>query len=285
MKVLLANKFFFQKGGAECIFFDTAKLLESKGHEVEVFSMKHPSNLPSKNIEYFISNINYDHDRIGHKIRNSVKLLYSFDAKKKIEKLLKDTKPDIAHLHNIYHQISPSILHSLKKHNLPVIMTLHDYKLVCASYLMISNGMICEACHNGKYYNCFLKHCVKDSSLKSLLNTVEMYLHHKIFHIYNLVDVFISPSRFLMEKVNEMGFKGDIEYLPNFVSPESFDPGYKSICYIGRLSIEKGIETLIRSVKGLNIKLKVIGDGPMMDDLKALKENENVHNVEFLGYI
>jgi glycosyltransferase involved in cell wall biosynthesis len=117
-----------------------------------------------------------------------------------------------------------------------------------------------------------LKACMKNSILKSLLVTIEMYLHHKLLYIYDLVDVFISPSRFLKAKIEEMGFKGRVEYLPNFVNLEEYMPRYESsenaIVYFGRISKEKGIATLIEAVKGLDVNLKIIGEGPLRESLE-----------------
>jgi len=288
MKILMANKYFYLKGGAECVFLDSAKLLSNKGHKTLFFSMHHLKNLYSAYEKYFVLNVDYEKSGIKNKIDSSIKLLYSLEAKRKAEELIKEEKPDIAHLQNIYHQISPSIIHALKKFHIPIVMTLHDYKMACASYQMLANGRICEACKDRKYYNCFLKKCVKDSKTKSLLNTIEMYLHHKIFHIYDLVDVFISPSMFLKNKVEEMGFKGKIIYLPNFVNLEDYRPQYdwqeNSIVYFGRLSKEKGLFTLIEAMKGLNTKLKIIGEGPIKEGLELRVRSLELKNIEFLGY-
>jgi glycosyltransferase involved in cell wall biosynthesis len=243
MKILLVNKFFFLKGGAEVSFFNTAELLEKMGHEVIFFSMKHPRNLPSEYEKYFISNIDYESNGFKSRLNAALRLLYSFEAKKKIEKLIKEQKPDIAHLHNIHHQISPSILTSLKKFKIPTVFTLHDYKMVCPSYLMMHDGKPCMACAGGKYYRCFLKKCNKGSRIKSLLSAIEMYLHHKILHIYESADIFSSPSMFLKHKLEEMGFIGNIVYLPCFIKSGENTPVYngdeKSIIYFGRLSVKK----------------------------------------------
>lgn len=288
MRILLANKYFFPKGGAETVFLDWAEMLRRHGHKTVEFSMFHKRNLPSEYEKYFITNVDYERKDLAHQMAIAIKLLYSFEAKIKIGQIISDTKPDLAHLNNIYHQISPSILHSIKKHGLPVVMSLHDCKLVCASYLMLSKGRICEACKGGRYYQCFLKKCVKDSRMKSLLSTMEMYLHHKILHIYDLVDVFISPSKFLKDKLEEMGFKGKIVHLPNFVNVDQFVPSYhsvdKTISYVGRLSREKGLFTLLKAVKGLDLTLKIIGDGPLKEQLLAVTQEEGIKNVAFLGY-
>jgi glycosyltransferase involved in cell wall biosynthesis len=135
-------------------------------------------------------------------------------------------------------------------------MILRDYKVLCASYLLKTEDKICEACKNEKYYKCFFEKCVKNSRMKSFLNMVEMYLHHKILHIYNLVNVFISPSRFLKSKLEEMGFKGKIVFLPNFADIDTFVPRFdwdeNSIVYYGRLIAEKGLFTLIDAVKDID---------------------------------
>jgi glycosyltransferase involved in cell wall biosynthesis len=167
-------------------------------------------------------------------------------------------------------------------------MTMRDYKLVCPTYNMLLNGRPCEKCKNRKYYECFLNKCTKNSYLKSFLNMSEMYFHHSFLNIYQLIDIFISPSFFLKSKCEEMGFKAKIKFLPNFVNLNEYAPSYvhdeKMIIYFGRISPEKGISTLIRAMKGLSIKLKIIGDGPWVDSLRVSIKNLNLENVNFLGY-
>lgn len=290
LNVLLINKFFYKKGGAETSFFSCVKLLEKKGHGVIPFSMTHPDNLPSEHAKYFVENIDYFAPKpLLYKAKISGKMLYSLEAGRKLRDLLKNTgkKIDIAHLHNIYHQISPSILNVLKKFNIPVIMTLHDYKLICGNYTLLNNGKICESCKGGKYYRILQKRC-KGSLINNVLITLEMYLHHKIFHLYDKVDLFISPSRFLINKFREMGFKGRMVYLPNFIDTSSYLPNYdhegKNIVCFGRISREKGIHTLIEAVKDMNVQVKIIGDGPEKIKLEEKVKKENINNVEFLGY-
>jgi len=289
MRIILVNKFLYPKGGDAISTLATGKLLSEKGHEVFFWGMKHPMNPQYTDAEYFVDNIDYEGNLSRkQKISNALKILYSFEAKKKIEKVIKRIKPDVVHLNNFAHQISPSILDVLKKYGIPPIMTMRDYKIVCPSYSMLQDGKPCERCKNGKYYWCFLSKCTKNSYSKSMINVVEMYLHHRIMNIYDSIDVFISPSKFLKEKLKEMGFKHKIEYLPNFIYPEEFIPQYenkeKSICYFGRLSYEKGIATLIKAMKGLDIKLKIIGDGPLKDSLKLKVKSDGMENVNFLGY-
>lgn len=289
MKIISVNKYFYPKGGAESSFFSRNNALQEHGHKIIEFSMRHPKNVPSKYANYFVSEVNYSSKRLSDKLKNAINVLYSFEAGRKIEDLIIRERPDIANLHNIYHQLSPSIIHVLKKYKIPVILTLHDYKIVCASYAMFVKGRICEDCKNGKYYACIMNACAGNSRSRSLINTIEMYLHHKILNSYNLVDAFISPSKFLIEKVKEMGFKHKIYYLPNCIKASEivpkFDWSESSIVYLGRLSKEKGIGTLVKAMRNFPaVTLKIIGEGPIEKNLKSQVVSLKLNNIKFLGY-
>jgi glycosyltransferase involved in cell wall biosynthesis len=155
---------------------------------------------------------------------------------------------------------------------------------------MLAGGNPCEACINNSYYHCFLKGCIGGSRAKSLLNTLEMYLHHNILHLYDIVDHFISPSKFLKEEVEKMGFKPRaITILPNMLESADYAPVYTgqggSIVYCGRLSKEKGLFLLLDAVKELkNVNLKIIGDGPLKPILEEKIRDEKIENTQLLGY-
>lgn len=290
MKILLVNKFLYPKGGDAIVTLNTGKLLAENGHDVQYWGMAHQTNGDFRFKDFFVRQVDFEKKAlIKEQLTRSSNLLYSFEAKNKIEKVLKIWKPDIVHLHNYAHQISPSILHVFKKYNIPVVMTMHDYKLVCPVYSLLSNGKVCEECKEGKYYRCIVNKCTKSSYSKSILNSIEMYLHHKILHIYNLIDIFISPSQFLKEKVEEMGFKRKIIHLPNFINIKEYMPKYdweeNSIVYFGRLSKEKGLFTLIEAMKELSdITLKIIGEGTIRESLELEVRSSELKNVKFLGY-
>lgn len=289
MRALLINKYLYPKGGDAISTLTTGALLKTKGWEVVFWGMDHPTNPDYPYKDYFVSHKDFNAPaNLADKIRLSFNILYSFEAKRKIEALLDQIHPDIVHVNNFAHQISPSILDAFKRRRIPVVMTMRDYKMVCASYSMLSKGRICERCKYGKYYHCLTEKCAKDSATKSLVNTVEMYLHHRLLHIYDTIHTFISPSRFLMDKVREMGFPGRVTCLPNFVNVDSITPSYghqeESIVFVGRLSHEKGVGTLIDAVKGLNVSLKLVGDGTLMEPLSQKVRSEGLRNVEFLGF-
>lgn len=289
MKILLINKFLYPKGGDAVSTLNTGRLLSATGHKIIFWGMGHPLNPKYPYSDYFVSYVDLNRPgNVKKQVKIALNILYSLEAKRKIEALIQKIKPDIAHLNNFAHQISPSILHVLSKYNIPMVMTMRDYKLTCPTYSMLLNGKPCEKCKNGKYFQCFINRCTEKSYSKSLLNTVEMYLHNRILHIYDLVDIFISPSRFLKDKIKNMGFKGKVVHLPNFVQLEEFNPRFdwqeNSIVYFGRLSKEKGLFTLLEAMKGLDVKLKIIGEGPIKESLKFKVRSEKLNNIVFLDY-
>ncbi|MCP4748553.1 MAG: glycosyltransferase family 4 protein [Desulfobacteraceae bacterium] len=289
MKILLANKYFYIKGGAETYLFSIADMLKRKGHKINYFSMHHKNNFDSPDNKYFVRQWNNHDLSFSNILAASSQLLYSFEAKNKIRRLLADYQPDIVHLNNIYHQLSPSIIHAVKNYGVPMVMTIHDLKLVCAVYALYTRGRICEACKNGRYFNCAINTCVKGSILKSCLGTLEMYLHHSFLKIYNHIDIFIAPSLFIKNKILELGFKGEIVYLPNFVNLEQFIPDYqwkqRSVIYFGRLVGNKGVLSLINAVKTIDgIELKIIGQGPLKKYIQEKIRTENISNVRLLGF-
>ncbi|MCF6247409.1 MAG: glycosyltransferase family 4 protein [Desulfobacula sp.] len=289
MKILLINKFLYPKGGDAVSTLDTGKILENHGHEVIFWGMEHPNNPDYLYQDCFVSQVDYDASGgISAKAKAAMNIIYSFEAKKNMSALLKKFQPDIVHLNNFAHQIGPSILDEIKKYNIPVVMTMHDYKMVCPAYAMLLNEKPCEKCANGYFIMCAVNRCTKGSFVKSLVNVAEMYLHHRILKIYDKIDIYISPSRFLKNKVKEMGLKGDVIHLFNCVDLKFFEADFdwqeNSIVYVGRLSHEKGIETLIDAIKGIDINLKIIGEGPLKENLEKKCKDENINNVRFMGY-
>ncbi len=154
MKILLVNKFFHLAGGPETLLFDSMEELKSLGHSVIPFSMHHPRNVKNEYERYFVSNVDYNNHSHLHwnTAKTALRIIFNQEARKKMDQLIKDTQPDIAHLHNIYHQLSPSILLPLKKYNIPVVMSLHDFKLVCPNYTFLRDGQVCEECEGKHLY-------------------------------------------------------------------------------------------------------------------------------------
>jgi len=135
MKILQINKFFFLKGGSERYFFDLSELLSQKGHGISILSTNHPNNFPYFEKDDFVEYNDFSKtEGIWKDSKKIIRIFWNREAAKKLEKLIKKEKPDIAHLHNIFSHLSPSIIYTLKKHNIPIVMTLHDYKMFCPNY-------------------------------------------------------------------------------------------------------------------------------------------------------
>lgn len=189
MKILLANKFYYRRGG-DCIYtLNLEQLLKEKGHEVAIFSMDYPDNLDSKWKAYFPKSMN--------KLMAFTRPFGSNEVKRKFNALLKDFKPDIVHLNNIHTHLSPIIAELAHKKGIKVIWTLHDYKLLCPRYDCLKGGAeICEICFNGNKIPCKTNKCMKGSKLASLIGYKEATTWSKD-RLEACTDLFICPSSFM----------------------------------------------------------------------------------------
>jgi len=290
MKILMINKFFYRKGGSEAYMFDLIDLLKKNGHQVMEFSMIDKDNQDSNYKNFFIKNIDFSkREGFFKDLLKAGHLLYSFEARKKLQALIDQEKPDIAHLHNFSFQLTPSILSVLKKNNIPVVWTMHDYKLICPNYRLFTKGAVCERCKKYKYYNCFRFKCIKNESAMSFLAMLEMYLHKLFLRSYKAVDLFISPSKFLADKVIDWGVDLEkVKHIYNFINLQDFsantDVG-EDLIYFGRLSEEKGLITLLEAIKELpEINLNIVGEGPQKQEIADYITKYNLLNVKLLGY-
>ena len=292
MKILLIDVYNFNKGGAETVCFNTGKLLEEHGHKVVYFTLKWSDNNPSPYSKYFPES---KESRRGplKQIMNMVNYFYHFEAAKKIEQLIQDEKPDLAHIHLMWGQITPSVFPVLKKYNIPILFTVHDYRIVCPAYTFRNgNGQICEECQGRYFYKCFMRTCCKGSKLMSAVMAAEQYFRNAFFNPAKFIDGFIYVSHFAKEIQEKympaVKTKSNI-VLYNFSTsitdtPKNM-PEDKYFLFFGRLSYEKGVKTLLAAFKDLpQCKLKIVGTGPKEDELKAYSVSNGMQNVEFLGY-
>lgn len=293
MKIILAHKFYRMTGGTEKYFNDLTTMLKKHGHTPIPFSLNHPDNPYTPYNKYFLPDLNYRETSLTYRIKNATRMigrtLYSRESRQHIEKLIKEQEPDIAHIQSIEHHISPSILHSFQKYNIPVVQSINTYKLICASYrlYLLDKQEICESCLYGKHYHALQKKCVKGSLAASFLAMTEMYLHN-FMRIYHLVDRFIVSNEFMAQKMLDAGYeKHKIIKLLNPLNLEDYQPSYDSedfILYFGRLDPEKGVSTLLSAMAQLRtLKLIVVGDGSQMQALQVQANNLNLHNVTFVG--
>ncbi|NTU98714.1 glycosyltransferase family 4 protein [Candidatus Falkowbacteria bacterium] len=293
MKILLVNKFYYLKGGSERHVFELSKLLTDNNHEVIPFSMQDPANTRASHEDYFIKPVDLE----KFSLKNIFKFFHNWDAVRRLKKLVKDERPEVAHLHNINHQLTPAIIRVLKKNGIRVVMTLHAYDLFCPNAQMFTQGSPCERCRGGRYYNCVRYACVKNSYAKSLLSALELWLNRHVMKYYDQVDVFIAPSLHMAKVAEKFGLPKDrIKVLHNFLSDSEFErlssasnlpPQEKYLFYFGRLAPEKGLADLISSSVSWpeDLKLKIAGQGPQKAELSAQIERLKVADrVELLGF-
>lgn len=290
MIILMVNKFYYIKGGSETYYFALKRLLESKGHTVVDFSMQDDKNFVSPYSDYFVKNVDYNNkEGIFSRIKAAADIIYSYEAKRKFERLVNEVKPDCIHLHIFQHQISPSILDVIKKYHIPTIYTAHDLKMLCPNYKMMHHGKLCEQCRGGKYFYCVLNKCVKDSYLKSCVNVVEGYVH-RWRHSYDAINVIITPSLFYKKIFEKFGINCNrVIHIPNFIDFNKHEIEFSEdrenyYLYYGRLSKEKGIMTLIKAVENLNVQLKIAGTGPLEEDVRQYVADKKISNIMFLGF-
>lgn len=294
MKILLCNKFFYRRGG-DCIYtIELEQLLRSHGHEVAVFAMHHPDNISSPWSKYFPDEISF------HPSTNMWKAFMrpmgTNDVKLKIEALINDFHPDVMHLGNIHSQLSPILAEVAHNHAIRVVWTLHDYKLLCPRYDCLQpNGSICEECfspnrlsidNNKKIPNpttCLKHRCIKNSLLASFIGWAEMKKwNHDCLTL--ITDRWICPSNFMLQKMQQGGFPTDkLTHLCNFIDVakcQMDDYGQREdyYCYVGRLSHEKGVRTLINAAARLQYRLVIIGDGPLKEQLQQQIQQLQCHD-------
>jgi glycosyltransferase involved in cell wall biosynthesis len=290
MKVLAVNKYYFVKGGAERYFFELGRILESHGHTVVPFAMRHELNAATPYERFFVSNEPFDgHASFPGQLRSAVRVLYSVEARRAIETLIDAAKPDVAHLHNIAHQLSPSILYGLRSRGVPVVQTLHDHKLICPNYQMFVDGATCERCASWRYYNAVLRRCMRGSVTASALVAAESYAHKLIGTYAKNVDVFVAPSAQLRDRMIRHGVdEKKIVHLPYSIALDAYQPRYGSdgyAVYVGRLSAGKGLGTLMSALKlEPAVQLKVIGSGGLGEELMSGASRAGMANVDFVGY-
>ena len=290
MKVLLVNKFHYMKGGSERYYFTLADAFKALGHEVIFFAMKDEKNIECEQDKYFVSNASVK-GGIKSKMNMVLHIAYSKEAYKNMKSLCKEEKPDIVILNLVHKQITCSIIDAIKEvnPNIKIIWTMHDLITICPSYTMLDgHGNICEKCIHGDFKNCFKNKCIHGSTLMSYLSYYEakQIKKHKW---YDKVDLFVCPSDFYKKKLEESGYiKSKIVWMRNPLSIDTkyelnnHDDGY--ILYFGRLSKEKGVKTLIDSMKDINYKLIILGTGPIEEELHEYVKNNNISNVEFKGF-
>lgn len=282
----MVNKFLYSRGGCENYMLYLAEHLKSLGHEIEFFGMQDEKNTVGNSAGLYTMNMDF---HTGGLIRflYPFKILYSFEAKKKILQVIDDFKPDIVHMNNINFQLTPSVIYGIKKRGIPIVQTVHDYQMICPNHLLYNfeKNEICEKCLKGSYFHCAKNKCIHGSRVKSIIGAMEARLY-ALLGTYKKVDLYITPSYFLENKLLSAKklYQGKTKTIHNFIDKKKFTREAKKcgeyIAFAGRLAKEKGIELLAETAKLLpEYTFLVAGEGPEKHLL------ENIANIKLAGFL
>lgn len=286
MKILMVNKFLYPRGGSESYMLYLAEHLKKMGHEVEYFGMYDENNTVGNSKELYTQNMDF-HSKGFSRFLYPFKIIYSFEAKRKIMEVIDDFKPDIVHLNNINFQLTPSVIYGIKKKGIPVVQTVHDYQMICPNHLLYNfeKNIPCEKCVNGSHINCIKNKCIHASLVKSIIGVIEAKLY-ALLKTYKKVDLFVCPSNFLENKLlsAKKYYEGKTVTIHNFINKNKFSntdiKGDNYIVFVGRLSKEKGIENIKGVAKLLpQYNFVIAGGGPDEDVLK------NIPNIKLAGFL
>lgn len=279
----MVNKFLHPNGGSETYMFKLGEYLTSVGNEVEYFGMEHPQRCVSNSVGAYTANMDFHNSSPLQKILLSLKTIYSFEARKKIRRVLDSFKPEVVHLNNFNYQLTPSVIVEIRKwekqtkNKVKLVYTAHDYQLICPNHMLYNNDEVCEKCLYGGYASCTKGKCVHNSLLKSAIGTLEAFYWNKR-RIYEQLDCVICCSEFMKAKLDTNPiFKNKTVAMHNFVdrvtAPDVKKGDY--VLYFGRLSREKGIYTMLDCD---DTKFVVAGGGPLEECVKSSD------NCEYVGF-
>lgn len=283
MRVLLANKFYYPRGGDCVAMLNTERALRLRGHEVAVFAMQHPLNLESPWSKYWPSEVSFD-GPLSNKLKAASRILGGNGVAEAFTRLLNDFNPEVVHLHNIHSQLSPVLAQLAHHRGCRVVWTMHDYKLMCPAYSCLSGNEVCERCIEASKFNVVKHRCMKGSLAASFAAWLEAVKWNRSV-IESNTDAYLCPSQFMAQMMVKAGFdKGKITVVPNFThTTYTATERGNYYCYVGRLSHEKGIASLLEVAQHLPYQLKVAGTGPLDEQLRARYSGCN--NIEFLGQL
>ena len=292
LKVLMINNCHYRRGGADVVYLNTGDLLESRGHDVAYFSTKSKYNYPTTYSDFFVRDVDALQLNFVEQLAYMPRKLFSWESYRKLKKVIANFHPDLAHIHLYKGGLTASILPVLRKGKIPTIITLHDYSLLCPRNIMIDgDGKICERCLTATRLNCIYHRCNRKNIYYSIINYLEFVLNNNIFKPKDYFNKIVCVSKFnYLKHSSHPLFKERFLHLYNFYpllsqsNPKTVKGSY--FLFYGRLAPEKGVMTLINTWKRLGdeVRLKIIGEGVMSGQIKDELKNNNLRNIEFLGF-
>lgn len=299
MKIIIVNYRYFVSGGPERYLFNVKEILEKNGHTVVPFSIKHNKNTPSSYEEYFMDPIGKGDEIYANEYKKTnlktvftglSRMLYSFEAKKKLKRLIREVKPDIVYVIYYQNKMSASVIDAAYEMKVPVVQRISDFGHICANniFYIYQKKEICERCLHGSRFNAVKHKCVNNSFLNSFLKVVALKIQD-YRKTTKKISAFVIPAEFTGQKFREFGIPAKkIHCIPTFYNDTS--DGVDDITYgdfflyVGRVDRDKGILTLVKAFEGTECRLVIIGssiDG--YDDFIKNYLSDKKHNITFLG--
>lgn len=297
MRLIGVHRLHHRGGGAESVHLDHLMLFREMGWDCAEFAMQHPRNQPSPFSDYFPSGFDPDEGGLVHKVKQVARFMHSTEARDKFARLIDDFRPDIIHIHGLYHHLTSSVLKPAVDRGIPLVFTLHDFKLICPAYHFYTEKRgVCEGCGGGKQYRCLTRQCKEGPITTNAVYALDGLFQWHSGRIRNAIDMFVGPSQSIVDKFAEHGFDpAKLAYVPNFFettddAPEDHamvaelrEKYGRYVLYFGRLSPEKGINVLIDACARADLPVVLVGDGPKREALMEQAQRLGV-KATFIGH-
>ncbi|MEE4566234.1 glycosyltransferase family 4 protein [Paenibacillus polymyxa] len=273
-KVLIIHNFYQQSGGEDKVVEQESAMLRSRGIETE---------------HYYVHNDSIQSKGLANMAKLAVEATWSFPEFKRIKELLLRVKPDVVHVHNFFPVISPSVYHACERLGIPVVQTLHNYRLICPAATFMRGNEVCEKCLHGTLLHSIRHGCYRGSQLQTIPVAAMIKFNELIGTWQHKVSRYIALTEFARDKFAESGIPLDrIAVKPNFVHHQTvkakYDPNDRYLLFVGRISAEKGVRNLLQAWSQLEdrggLRLVIIGEGPEKAELAAAHQQEDIR---FLG--
>jgi glycosyltransferase involved in cell wall biosynthesis len=273
MKILFIHDFYQNFGGEDAVALSEMRLLQEQGEEV---------------IPYTRDNQEIKEYRLWQKLVLPAQVIYSRRTRTELSELVEKHRPDVAYIHNFFPLISPSVYSALRSLGVPSVQVVHDFRMLCPNGLFYTEGQVCERCKHGNFLHAVRHCCYRDSYLASAIASLTIGLH-RIAGVLDKIDGYICLTEFTRQKLLEVGVASEKLFLkPNFIDATQVSPcpgGGDYALFLGRLSPEKGLWTLIQAFEQLpDLPLKIAGTGPLEDDLRQYLSRRKLHHIELVGF-
>lgn len=274
MKILQIHNFYRTRGGECGVVEAEQRLLENHGHTV---------------VQFMADSLALDDMTFSQKASTFLQIPYSFRAARNLERSLCEDRPDIAHVHNVFPMLSPAVYVILKRNSVPVVQTIHNYRFLCPNGLMYVHGRVCEACQQTGYWEAVRNRCMRGSTTTSALYAAAIAWGWRNGTFLSCIDRYISLNAFSLRKLVAAGVpEQKIRMCGNFISHFAEAPAAKQpyALYLGRLSSEKGLLTLLAAARTVpELPIRIAGTGPLEADLRRMVREPGMDHIKIIGHV